>query len=112
MKVVFDEFFFDEIDHFHPNFDESVPDQNPILQSKTVCTGPGHGRCFPKPSDQVPTRSGATTVTRIVGVHVGPTCQIGQNSFSGEFEECTTHMCVTKCVSMCVTKTVFIGILV
>ena len=26
MKVVFDENFFDEIDHFHPNFDESVPD--------------------------------------------------------------------------------------
>ena len=25
MKVVFDEIFFDEIDHFHPNFDESVP---------------------------------------------------------------------------------------
>ena len=25
MKVVFDENFFDEIDHFHPNFDESVP---------------------------------------------------------------------------------------
>ena len=27
MKVVFDENFFDEIDHFHPNFDESVPNQ-------------------------------------------------------------------------------------
>ena len=26
LKVVFDEFFFDEIDHFHPIFDESVPD--------------------------------------------------------------------------------------
>ena len=26
MKVVFDEKIFDEIDHFHPNFDESVPD--------------------------------------------------------------------------------------
>ena len=25
MKVVFDENFFDEIDHFDPNFDESVP---------------------------------------------------------------------------------------
>ena len=25
MKVVFDEIFFDEIDHFRPNFDESVP---------------------------------------------------------------------------------------
>ena len=25
IKVVFDENFFDEIDHFHPNFDESVP---------------------------------------------------------------------------------------
>ena len=25
MKVVFDEKFFDEIDHFHPNFDESMP---------------------------------------------------------------------------------------
>ena len=24
MKVVFDEIFFDEIDHCHPNFDESV----------------------------------------------------------------------------------------
>ena len=30
MKVVFDEIFFDEIDHFHPNFDESVP--NHLLQ--------------------------------------------------------------------------------
>ena len=30
MKVVFDENFFDEIDHFHPNFDESVP--NPQSQ--------------------------------------------------------------------------------
>ncbi len=28
MKVDFDENFFDEIDHFHPNFDESVP--NPL----------------------------------------------------------------------------------
>ena len=27
MKVVFDETFFDEIDHFHPNFDESVPNR-------------------------------------------------------------------------------------
>ena len=27
MKVVFDENVFDEIDHFHPNFDESVPNQ-------------------------------------------------------------------------------------
>ena len=25
MKVVFDENVFDEIDHFHPNFDESAP---------------------------------------------------------------------------------------
>ena len=25
MNVVFDENFFNEIDHFHPNFDESVP---------------------------------------------------------------------------------------
>ena len=31
MKVVFDENVFDEIDHFHPNFDESVP--NPIVTS-------------------------------------------------------------------------------
>ena len=31
MKVVFDENFFDEIDHFHPNFDESVP--NPKFRS-------------------------------------------------------------------------------
>ena len=30
MKVVFDENFFDEIDHFHPNFDESVPNQTPM----------------------------------------------------------------------------------
>ena len=29
MKVVFDESGFDEIDHFHPNFDESVP--NPFF---------------------------------------------------------------------------------
>ena len=27
MKVVFVEIFFDEIDHFHPNFDESVPNR-------------------------------------------------------------------------------------
>ena len=27
MKVVFDENVFDENDHFHPNFDESVPYQ-------------------------------------------------------------------------------------
>ena len=27
MKVVFDENVFDEIDHFHPNFDESVPNR-------------------------------------------------------------------------------------
>ena len=27
MKVVFVENFFDEIDHFHPNFDESVPNR-------------------------------------------------------------------------------------
>ena len=25
--MVFDENFFDEIDHFHPNFDESVPNR-------------------------------------------------------------------------------------
>ena len=30
MKVVFDENFFDEIDHFHPNFDESVPNRRKI----------------------------------------------------------------------------------
>ena len=30
MKVVFDENFFDEIDHFHPNFDESVPDPSRV----------------------------------------------------------------------------------
>ena len=33
MKVVFDENVFDEIDHFHPNFDESEPDR----QSGTGC---------------------------------------------------------------------------
>ena len=27
MKVVFDENVFDDIDHFHPNFDESVPNR-------------------------------------------------------------------------------------
>ena len=27
MKVVFDDSFFDEIDHFHPNFDESEPNR-------------------------------------------------------------------------------------
>ena len=27
MKVVFDENLFDEIDHFHPSFDESVPNR-------------------------------------------------------------------------------------
>ena len=27
MKVVFDENVFDEIDHFRPNFDESVPNR-------------------------------------------------------------------------------------
>ena len=34
MKVVFDENVFDEIDHFHPNFDESVLD--PWL--KPICS--------------------------------------------------------------------------
>ena len=34
MKVVFDENFFDEIDHFHPNFDESVP--NPLVHSSRL----------------------------------------------------------------------------
>ena len=77
---------------------DGVP-ENPIggsLQSKTVfdrsCTGPGYGRDFPKPSEQAPSRSSATTVTRSVGVHAGPTCQIGQNSFSGELEECTARV--------------------
>ena len=28
IKVVFDENVFDEIDHFHPNFDESVPNRH------------------------------------------------------------------------------------
>ena len=31
--MVFDENFFDEIDHFHPNFDESVP--NPSFPTTT-----------------------------------------------------------------------------
>ena len=31
MKVVFDENFFDEIDHFHPNFDESLPNPSPAV---------------------------------------------------------------------------------
>ena len=30
MKVVFDENVFDEIDHFHPNFDESVPNREKL----------------------------------------------------------------------------------
>ena len=30
MKVVFDENVFDEIDHFHPNFDESVPNRKTL----------------------------------------------------------------------------------
>ena len=47
-------------------------------------TGPGHGRDFPKPSEQASSRS--------VGVHAGHTCQIGQNSFSGELEECTARV--------------------
>ena len=34
MKVVFDENVFDEIDHFHPNFDESVP--NPLVHGSWV----------------------------------------------------------------------------
>ena len=32
MKVVFDETFFDEIDHFRPNFDESVPNRADALK--------------------------------------------------------------------------------
>ena len=41
MKVVFDErvfdeFFFDEIDHFHPNFDESVPNRPLAVGSQQV----------------------------------------------------------------------------
>ena len=31
MKVVFDESGFDEIDHFHPNFDESVPNRTDVF---------------------------------------------------------------------------------
>ena len=34
MKVVFDENFFDEIDHFHPNFDESEPNQRHLLGAR------------------------------------------------------------------------------
>ena len=42
MKVVFDENFFDEIDHFHPNFDESVPNPfRPDLSSTVVDTVTG-----------------------------------------------------------------------
>ena len=36
MKVVFDENVFDEIDHFHPNFDESVPNRSFPLTSITL----------------------------------------------------------------------------
>ena len=38
MKVVFDEKFFDEIDHFHPNFDESVPNSDGVTVAwKSFC---------------------------------------------------------------------------
>ena len=33
MKVVFDENVFDEIDHFHPNFDESVPNRTALCRT-------------------------------------------------------------------------------
>ena len=36
MIVVFDENVFDEIDHFHPNFDESVP--NPRSHHSGSCS--------------------------------------------------------------------------
>ena len=36
MKVVFDENVFDEIDHFHPNFDESVPNRVFLLLYTTL----------------------------------------------------------------------------
>ena len=38
MKVVFDENVFDEIDHFHSNFDESVPNQATgyVLSNRSV----------------------------------------------------------------------------
>ena len=42
MKMVFDENFFDEIDHFHPNFDESVPDR---LQCNIPCFRSCAGCC-------------------------------------------------------------------
>ena len=32
MKMVFDESGFDEIDHFHPNFDESAPNPARALE--------------------------------------------------------------------------------
>ena len=34
MKVVFDENVFEEIDHFHPNFDESVPNPQNIRKAR------------------------------------------------------------------------------
>ena len=37
MKVVFDENVFDEIDHFHPNFDESVPNHGPNQNANANC---------------------------------------------------------------------------
>ena len=51
MKVVFDEsgFFddnlFDEIDHFHPNFDESVPNRC-VVCCVVLCCVCGVGTCF------------------------------------------------------------------
>ena len=41
MKVAFDESGFDEIDHFHPNFDESVPNRSqPLFHNHVgvICT--------------------------------------------------------------------------
>ena len=36
MKVVFDENVFDEIDHFHPNFDESVPNRSNTKKTQFI----------------------------------------------------------------------------
>ena len=46
----------------------------------------------PEPSEQAPSRSDETVDTRSVGVHAGQTCHFGQNSFSGELEECTARV--------------------
>ena len=42
MKVVFDENFFDEIDHFHPHFDETAPNRHVIPHDWKTCRNANH----------------------------------------------------------------------